>query len=93
MKIGITFILAIIMGLSATLSWAAEPVKKAPDMLEAQQKLFQSQSQAVRVQDGAIKPSALPECVDTGQPCTVGGTRCCDSTKSCKGKFPNTYCQ
>lgn len=35
----------------------------------------------------------LPNCVETGQPCTQGGLACCDSTKSCTGTFPNYYCQ
>lgn len=36
---------------------------------------------------------ALPQCVDHGQTCVIGGTPCCDATDTCSGKFPNTYCQ
>jgi len=37
--------------------------------------------------------AALPQCVDSGQTCVIGGTKCCKATESCTGKFPNTYCQ
>lgn len=36
------------------------------------------------------KQNAL--CIDQGQTCVLGGTPCC-GTLTCKGKFPNTYCQ
>ena len=36
--------------------------------------------------------AALPECVDEGYACILGGTPCC-GTNTCKGKFPNTTCQ
>jgi hypothetical protein len=31
-------------------------------------------------------------CIECGQICVLGGTPCCDPC-TCKGKFPNTYCQ
>lgn len=34
----------------------------------------------------------LPQCVELGHTCVIGGTRCC-GTATCKGKFPNTTCQ
>ena len=37
--------------------------------------------------------AALPECVDHGQTCVIGGTPCCNATDTCSGKFPNTICQ
>jgi hypothetical protein len=37
--------------------------------------------------------AALPECVDDGQPCVIGGTPCCNEASSCSGTFPNTICQ
>jgi hypothetical protein len=37
--------------------------------------------------------AALPECVDHGQTCVIGGTPCCNADDDCKGKFPNTTCQ
>ena len=37
--------------------------------------------------------ASLPDCVDHGQTCVIGGTPCCDATDTCSGKFPNTYCQ
>ncbi len=36
--------------------------------------------------------AALPQCVDPGQTCVIGGTPCCGSN-TCKGEFPNTTCQ
>ncbi len=37
--------------------------------------------------------AALPECVDHGQTCVIGGTSCCGAADTCSGKFPNTICQ
>ena len=37
--------------------------------------------------------AALPECVDHGQTCIIGGTSCCGAADTCSGKFPNTTCQ
>lgn len=43
----------------------------------------------------AVAPlfAALPECVDHGQTCIIGGTPCCGAADTCSGKFPNTTCQ
>lgn len=35
----------------------------------------------------------LPQCVQDGQPCVIGGTPCCNSASKCSGRFPNTICQ
>lgn len=32
-------------------------------------------------------------CTEHGQACVLNGTPCCSSADTCKGKFPNTYCQ
>jgi len=32
-------------------------------------------------------------CIAHGSTCTINGTPCCNATDSCKGTFPNTYCQ
>lgn len=40
-----------------------------------------------------FQPVALPQCVDHNKPCTRSGTKCCKSTDSCSGTFPDTYCQ
>ena len=37
--------------------------------------------------------AALPECVEDGAPCVLGGTSCCGATSSCEGDFPNTVCK
>lgn len=37
--------------------------------------------------------TAQSNCIEHGQVCVLGGTRCCDSTDTCNGKFPYTYCQ
>jgi len=37
--------------------------------------------------------AALPQCVDSGGTCVIGGTACCVATESCSGTFPNTTCQ
>jgi len=93
MKLILAFALALMMIVSSTLSWAEEPIRVETNKIIMDHTISQPQSKAVMIDENAVKQSALPECVDTGQPCTVGGTPCCDSTKSCTGKFPNTYCQ
>ncbi|HTW34606.1 MAG TPA: hypothetical protein VMD53_08305 [Rhizomicrobium sp.] len=32
-------------------------------------------------------------CIAHGGTCVINGTPCCNSTDSCRGAFPNTYCQ
>jgi hypothetical protein len=32
-------------------------------------------------------------CIAHGGTCVINGTPCCNATDSCKGTFPNTYCQ
>jgi hypothetical protein len=32
-------------------------------------------------------------CIAHGGTCVINGTPCCNATDSCRGTFPNTYCQ
>jgi hypothetical protein len=32
-------------------------------------------------------------CIAHGGTCVINGTPCCNAGDSCKGTFPNTYCQ
>jgi|GEM_PF-2358544 len=42
---------------------------------------------------GGAQVAQLPQCVEDGQTCVIGGTPCCNSAATCRGKFPNTTCQ
>jgi hypothetical protein len=41
----------------------------------------------------ALHTRVAQSCIAHGGTCVINGTPCCNATDSCKGTFPNTYCQ
>lgn len=92
------FVVVLIFAFSTTVM-AAEPAA-APAKKEETAKVENAPAkkslpifQETRLERGKTVIAALPNCVDSGGTCVIGGTRCCNAAETCKGKFPNTTCQ
>jgi hypothetical protein len=71
----------------AALAYAPEGVANAPSV-----RLMPHMSYAPSHASPMPKRVA-DQCIEHGQACVLNGTPCCNAADSCKGTFPNTYCQ